>query len=71
MGDPGHGRVVIVDVHITARARQAWTTAGPARRRSGAVRRCGVITQVRSTNRSPRAVSGPECWDPAIGCDPT
>ena len=31
----------------------------------------GVITQVRSANRSARAVSGPTNCEPAIGCEPT
>ncbi len=31
----------------------------------------GVITQVRSMNRSGLAVMGPTRWEPAIGCEPT
>ena len=72
VGDAGHRGVVLLDVHHDLPG-AAGAGPGPGRRRrcAGADRRCGVITQVRSANRSARAANGPECWEPAIGCEPT
>ena len=56
---------------VTSRARQARTRSTTVAVAVALLRRCGVTTQVRSTNRSASAVTGPECCEPAIGCDPT
>ena len=56
--------------NVTIRAPQRRASSWTSRTVAAAAVSCGATTQVRSTNRSARAATGPARCEPAIGCPP-